>query len=343
MGAVELSVNFSDILEAMKKAKKLCKENRHTDSQGTETGYYISRVNPESFAEAARAFDKALERWIKYNKDSALYEVIDAIYSEVRKFVGILEYYDDKFMTYIELVGEELTVSLNCIDPSDILDGILSLGRASVMFSATLAPLSYFCDLLGGGKRPLCLELASPYDQKNLCVAAVDSVSTRFEDREKSYKKIATCIAAAVSPKAGNYIVYFPSYGYLEKVHEAFVKRYPKVRTIVQKKGMSRSKHIEFIESFKDDENKMRIGFCVLGGSFSEGVDLPGNRLIGSIIVGVGLPGFSSERNIMRDYFENRHENGFEYAYTYPGMNNVLQAAGRVIRREDIVFPVVMY
>lgn len=335
VGAVELSQSFLDMLEAMKKAKKLCRENRHTDSQGIETGYYISRVSPEFFADAAHAFGESLERWIKYNKESALYETVDGVYSEVRKFVGILEYYDDKFMTYIELVGEELSVSLNCIDPSDILDGVLSLGRASVMFSATLAPLSYFCDLLGGGKKSLCLELASPYEQKNLCIAAVDTVSTRFEDREKSYKKIATCIAASISPKAGNYIVYFPSYDYLQKVHEAFVKKYPKVRTIVQKKGMSRAKHTEFIESFKDDENKMRIGFCVLGGSFSEGVDLPGNRLIGSIIVGVGLPGFSSERNIMRDYFENRYENGFEYAYTYPGMNNVLQAAGRVIRREE--------
>ena len=335
LGAAELMQGFADMLDAMKKADKLCKENRHADADGNETGYYISRVNPEFFAIAVRAFGERLEKWIKYNKDSELYEVIDGIYSDVRKFVGILEYYDDKFMTYVELSAGDLTVSLNCIDPSDILDDILSIGRATVMFSATLAPLSYFCDLLGGSKKSLCIELASPYDQNNLCVAAVDTVSTRFEDREKSYKKIATCIAAAVSPKAGNYIVYFPSYGYLEKVHEAFVKKYPKVKTIVQRKGMSRAQHAEFIESFKDDENKMRIGFCVLGGSFSEGVDLPGNRLIGSIIVGVGLPGFSSERNIMRDYFENRYENGFEYAYTYPGMNNVLQAAGRVIRREE--------
>ena len=335
VGAVELSQAFCDAVEMLRKAGELCSENRHTDSQGNETGYYISRVNPEFVASSARAFGEKLENWIKYNKDSDLYETVDAVYTDVRKFVGILEYYDDKFMTYAEISAGDITLSLNCIDPSDILDDILSLGRASVMFSATLAPLSYFCDLLGGGKKSLCLELASPYDCENLCIAAVDTVSTRFEDREKSYKKIATCIAAAVSPKAGNYIVYFPSYGYLEKVHEAFVKKYPKVHTIVQRKGMSRAQHTEFIESFKDDENKMRIGFCVLGGSFSEGVDLPGNRLIGSIIVGVGLPGFSSERNIMRDYFENRYENGFEYAYTYPGMNNVLQAAGRVIRRED--------
>ena len=134
---------------------------------------------------------------------------------------------------------------------------------------------------------------------------------------------------------SGNYIVYFPSYQYLEKVYEVFHKKYPKVNTIVQKKGMFAAEREEFISFFKNDEGRMRIGFCVLGGIFSEGVDLPGSRLIGSVIVGVGLPGFSSERNIMRDYFENRYENGFEYAYTYPGMNSVLQAAGRVIRREE--------
>lgn len=333
--AKALTEGFEKMISALEIARELCRDNIHTDALGNEVGYYISRNNPEFVAESVREFGESLEKWLKHNKDSELYDVINNVYSSVRKFVGILNYYDDKFMTYVELFGGELTLSLNCIDPSDILDGILSLGRASVMFSATLAPLSYFCDLLGGGKKSLCIELASPYVQENLCVAAVDTVSTRFEDREKSYKRIATCIAAAVSPKAGNYIVYFPSYGYLEKVHEAFVKKYPKVRTIVQRKGMSRAQHEEFIMSFKDDENKMRIGFCVLGGSFSEGVDLPGNRLIGSIIVGVGLPGFSSERNIMRDYFENRYENGFEYAYTYPGMNNVLQAAGRVIRREE--------
>lgn len=331
----ELDSPFENAEQMFFRAKELCRENTHTYSDGDEVGYYISRNYPEFIGEAMRSFGERLEKWIKYNKQSEFYEVIDGVYSEIRKFVGILEFYDDKYMTYVEVQHQNVTVSFNCMDPSDILDGILSKGRASVMFSATLAPISYFCDLLGGGKQPLCLDLASPYDPENLCLAAIDSISTRYEDRDKNCKKIATCIAAAVAPKAGNYIVYFPSYGYLEKVHEAFVKKYPKVRTIVQKKGMSRRQHEEFINSFKDDENKMRIGFCVLGGSFSEGVDLPGNRLIGSIIVGVGLPGFSSERNIMRDYFENRYENGFEYAYTYPGMNNILQAAGRVIRTDE--------
>ena len=333
--APELKNGIVGLLDALACAKELCHDNMQSDSLNKETGYYISRNNPHFIADAVSEFSARLEVWLKHNKSSEIYETVNGLYSNLRRFACVLDYYDDKFMTYVEVYGDEVKVMLNCIDPSDIINDILSRGRASVMFSATLTPLSYFRDLLGGNKKSLCLELASPYEQENLCVVALDTVSTRFEDRDKSYKKIATLIAAAVSSKAGNYIAYFPSYAYLENVYEAFIKKYPKVNTVVQKKGMTREEHEEFLDAFKNDENKMRIGFSVLGGSFSEGIDLPGNRLIGSIIVGVGLPGFSSERNIMRDYFENRYENGFDYAYTYPGMNNVLQAAGRVIRRKD--------
>ncbi len=333
--APELKRNIEGLLEALVEARELCRDNMQSDPNNNEMGYYISRNEPKFISDVAVELSARLETWLKHNKSSEIYDVVNGLYSNLRRFACVLDYYDDKFMTYVEVFGDDVKVSLNCIDPSDIIDDVLSTGRAAVMFSATLTPLSYFSDLLGGGKKSLCLELSSPYEQENLCLVAVDSVSTRFEDRDKSYKKIATLIAAAVSAKAGNYIVYFPSYAYLENVYEAFVKKYPKVSTVIQKKGMTREEHEEFLGAFKDDENKMRIGFSVLGGSFAEGIDLPGNRLIGSIIVGVGLPGFSSERNIMRDYFENRYENGFDYAYTYPGMNNVLQAAGRVIRRED--------
>jgi Rad3-related DNA helicase len=156
-----------------------------------------------------------------------------------------------------------------------------------------------------------------------------------METRDRSYRRIATLIAAAISAKAGNYIVYFPSYSYMENVLEHFEARYPKVPHIVQKRGMTHREQEEFLAYFKADEGKMRVGFCVLGGSFSEGVDLPGNRLIGVVVVGVGIPGLSNERNMLRDYYENTRERGFDYAYTFPGMNRVLQAAGRVIRREE--------
>ena len=315
--------------------RRLCRDSLHTDVEGREVGYYVSRNRIEAFSDSVTRLGETLSKWLRAAREHPLYDLVDGYFSAIRKYLCILDYYDDKFMSYVELSGEEIAISLNCMDPSEVLDGCMRRGRASILFSATLTPTSYFSDVLGGGRDAVCVELPSPYEQGNLCLAAVDTVSTRYEDREANCRKIATLIAAAVSPKAGNYIAYFPSYSYLQKVHEAFTKKYPKVKTIVQSRGMTRGEREAFIEAFREDEGKMRIGFCVLGGSFSEGVDLPGSRLIGSIIVGVGLPGFSSERNLMRDYFENRYENGFDYAYTFPGMNSVLQAAGRVIRREE--------
>lgn len=330
----ELYDAFSMLLSAMEGLRELCRETLRREENGNEVGYYISRNRVSDFDEVVTEVERQLSRWLKSNREHPMYDNVRMWSQELRKYVLLLGLYDEKFMTYVELSGGDITISLSCLDPSDVLDSCLDKGRAAIFFSATLTPTAYFSDLLGGGKRQKLLELPSPYDPHNLCVAAVDTVSTRFEDRDKSYKKVASCIAAAVSGRAGNYIVYFPSYSYLEKVYEVFHKKYSKVNTIVQKKGMLAAEREEFISFFKDDEGKMRVGFCVLGGVFSEGVDLPGSRLIGSVIVGVGLPGFSSERNIMRDYFENRYENGFDYAYTYPGMNGVLQAAGRVIRRE---------
>ena len=119
----------------------------------------------------------------------------------------------------------------------------------------------------------------------------------------------------------------------MEEVHKIFSAKYPKVKTLLQKKNMSPSEREAYLAEFQDD-GKLRIGFCVLGGSFSEGIDLPGKRLIGVVVVGVGLPGISDENNIIRDYYEEKCGMGYDYAYTYPGMNSVLQAVGRVIRTE---------
>ena len=130
-------------------------------------------------------------------------------------------------------------------------------------------------------------------------------------------------------------MVYFPSYEYMNNVADLFLKKYPGVRILLQKRHMTREEKEAYLNEFRSRDGLMRVGFCVLGGSFSEGIDLPGNSLIGVVIVGTGIPGISSERNIIRDYFELTRETGYDYAYTYPGMNNVLQAAGRVIRSEN--------
>ena len=319
----------------LRRLSALCTESRVKHEDGTESGYYLNRAPFEKLGEVANATRQSLDVITRTLPDHPLARELAELSAKLRRFVSIGEYYDGRFLTFAALSHGEFTVKQYCLDPAGVLDTAAARARAAVYFSATLTPLEYFADVLGGGKRATTLSLPSPYDPDNLCLTVVPSVSTRFEDRAKSYKRVAAYIAAAVSAKAGNYMVYFPSYDYLEKVQERFAARYPHVTCIVQRQGMTAREREAFLSSFVADEGHLRVGFAVLGGSFSEGVDLPGSRLIGTVIVGVGIPGLSNERNILRDYYENKCEQGYDYAYTYPGMNRVLQAAGRVIRRED--------
>lgn len=326
--------SLDGVLGCFNSLSRLCEDNSRYDHEQNKIGYYIGRQLPQKLSEKISECSKACERWLRYNEDSPAYEAVDGLHSKIREYKVAEEAFGDNYLVFINTKNQDTEILLYCLDPSSLLDSALNRACASVLFSATLTPTDYFADILGGGKRSVSVSFPSPFDPSHLCVAAVDTVSTRYEDREKSYKKIASCIAATASARAGNYIVFLPSYGYMESVAKVFSEKYPKVRTILQKKGMSYRDREEFLDFFEDDK-KLRIGFCVMGGSFSEGIDLPGDRLIGVIIVGVGLPGISNERNIMRDYYEEKCGAGYDYAYTYPGMNSVLQAAGRVIRRDE--------
>jgi Rad3-related DNA helicase len=166
-------------------------------------------------------------------------------------------------------------------------------------------------------------------------VSIVDSVSTRYSERERTAPSVCRAIAAMMSARRGNYMVFCSSFEYLELLSRVFIGKYPKLNTIVQKRDMTPAEKREFLDEFMKDDGKYLIGFCVLGGIYSEGVDLVGDRLIGAAVVGIGMPTLSYEREAMREYFTDKYEAGTEYAYIYPGMNKVFQAAGRVIRTED--------
>ncbi len=314
--------------------RRLCQDNLEKDAEGRERGYYISRNPLEHFCTAVVQVRGELEGWLRVHRGDVLENEVYRLCAVLKKFEVVTEYYDDNFLTFITVEGDVRTIRLICLDPSRILEAKLGRAYASVLFSATLTPTDYFADVLGGGKGAIRLSLPSPFDPSHTCFAAVTGISTRFENRAKSVKRIAAVIAATASGKAGNYIVYFPSYDYMEQVLKVFEERYSAVPTVVQTRGMGQSEREHFLDAFAED-GKLRIGFCVLGGSFSEGVDLPGKRLIGTVIIGMGLPAISNERNILREHYDITRERGYDYAYTYPGMNRVLQAAGRVIRRED--------
>lgn len=314
----------------------ICDSESKLSDDGVRVGYSVGRELPEKLSAALSSFSKKCDSWLKRNTDHAAYLAVEDIAYKIFEYKKITERYGKGYLTFITKNSEDVSLLIYCLDPSNELSCALDRAQASILFSATLTPTDYFADILGGGKRTVSVDFESPFPSENLCVAIADGVSTRYEERERSYKKISSYIAATVSAKAGNYMVFFPSYDYMHEVKKLFTLKYPRVCVIEQTKGMTSAQKEEFIASFKDD-GKLRIAFCVLGGSFSEGIDLPGNRLIGVICIGVGLPGLSSENNIIRDYYEEKNGDmsGYDYAYTYPGMNAILQAVGRVIRTES--------
>ena len=334
---------FTFVEPSFAKLKNLCKDTLIKDDSG-ERGFYISANTYEAFNKSLQSFVLKGNEFLVKNPEHYLADDVSELLFSVKRYLKITELFDSNFRFYVSVYGGDITAKCYCLDPSDLLNLLFLRADSAVLFSATLTPPEYFCSVLGGGKQAKCVSLPSPFDSEKLCVAVADYVNTRFEDREDNAKRFATVIAATVKAKAGNYIAYFPSYKCLEQTYFAFSRKYPNVTTVVQKKSMTVSERQEFLSAFKDDSDKLRVGFCVLGGVFSEGVDLPGSRLIGSIIFGVGLPALSNEKNIIREHYDAKNDEGigYDYAYTFPGMNNVLQAAGRVIRSADDVGIVVL-
>ena len=213
----------------------------------------------------------------------------------------------------------------------------LDKGISTVFFSATLLPLKYYSRMLSTRKENFGMYVESPFEQKNRCLLICRDVSSRYTRRGyEEYHRIASYIARTVWTRKGNYMVFFPSYKFMEDVLEVYENEFSAewVRCISQTSGMNEREKEEFLEEFSASEGTL-VGFCVMGGIFSEGIDLMGEKLIGAIIIGTGLPQIGTEREILRQYYDKKGVNGFDYAYRYPGMNKVLQSAGRVIRTQE--------
>lgn len=257
-------------------------------------------------------------------------EVLD-FYFYLNEYERISEIYQDGYLTTLEKIKDDFIVSLKCIDTSNIFEQLLKRSRSAILFSATLTPIEYYMELLGGGKDALSMHLQSPFDKDNLLLMNQASLSTRYKDREKTKDEIVDFIHEFITSKKGNFFVYFPSYRYLEKIYESYMEKYND-DILLQERFMSSDDRKVFINSFREDSNIKAFG--VLGGIFAEGIDLVGERLIGVCVVSVGMPGLSYERKLIQEYFDEKENKGFDYAFTYPGINKVLQGAGRVIRSE---------
>ena len=321
-----LSRNFNSCNNIMNKVKR-----EHISN----SDFYYQKEEITDIYPPIRKLIKELEQWLIKEKEHQLHKEILELYFELLRFIKISDFYDKRYVTYIEQRGKDVLLKLFCIDTSYLLSETLKRGKAAICFSATLTPLDYYRNILGGDEEDYITRFSSPFSKSNLCLLVGDTISTKYKDREKTYLDIVEYIEEFVSQKKGNYFVFFPSYKYMEEIYICFTNRNPGIITIVQENSMKEKDRENFLNRFHLKQENTMVAFAVLGGIFSEGIDLIGEKLIGATIVGVGLPQICFERNIIREYFQIENGLGYEYAYMYPGMNKVFQAAGRVIRSEN--------
>jgi len=282
----------------------------------------------------ASALDDFLQKPLEF---SGRKEVLD-FYFCVRNFLNISDLVDEHYEIYSEIQEDgRFMLKLFCVDPSLNLQKCIDKGRSTIFFSATLLPIGYYKNLLSAEKENYAIYAKSTFCEEQRLLLFGNDVSTKYTRRnDAEFQKIANYIVKTVHCKKGNYMVFFPSYKLMYQVYDAFLTLDEgRAVSIVQQSGMKEEEREAFLENFEKEYESSFVAFCVMGGIFSEGIDLTNDRLIGAIVVGTGLPQISNEREILKNHYDAISGDGFDYAFRFPGMNKVLQAAGRVIRTTE--------
>lgn len=291
--------------------------------------YLVENELPKVLLELFNALMKFMDEYLsRSNEENS--DLLD-LYFEVNKFISISNFYDNNYKTIYsdELLG--INIKLFCANPSDLIVEKINKSKSTTIFSATLTPLNYYKEIYGSEGEDFIINLKSPFDVKNRLLMICDNISTTYDKRKDTAEDIVEYIKSCVECKSGNYMVFFPSYKYMELVYEKIRDKYEDLNVIIQENNMSEEEKEEFLALFNNDDKETHVGFCVLGSHFSEGIDLTEDKLIGVIVVGVGMPQINIERDIIKEQL-NENNKGFDYAYVYPGMIKVLQAVGRCIR-----------
>ena len=337
---LEIKKTFKNISEGITKALDRCnREFLELRKMCDGPGSYCVLESIESFITQLMRLQGIMKRYLdKHKKFEGREEILD-FYFECLSFLDIYELVDDKYVIYAEYCeSKEFIVKLFCVNPSGNVSACMNQCLSTVFFSATLLPVNYYKELISGNIEDYAVYIDSPFEQKNRIVFAAGDVSSIYKRRNiTEYQKIAEYIRRITACCKGNYLAFFPSYKMMNDIGSILedFSAMDNVRYIYQNSGMDEKDRERFLDEFKENNERTLIGMCVQGGVFSEGIDLKHERLIGSIIVGTGLPQICTERIILDKYYKENGKNGFNYAYRYPGMNKVLQAAGRVIRTDE--------
>ncbi len=284
-------------------------------------------------------FNSLMEKYMEKHKEFENKDVVLDFYFDSLKFMATVDRLDECYEIYCKIDEEgAFNTYLMCINPSGNLKYCMQRAVSTIFFSATLLPVNYYKELLSGNKEDYAMYIDSPFDTANRLMVIGDDVTSRYTRRNQTeYEKIAQYIYQLISAKRGNYMVFFPSYSLLRSVYDAVITMnvFSDIYVICQQNSMTEQAREEFLAQFEETSDRAMVAFCVMGGIFSEGIDLTNDRLIGTVIVGTGLPQVCVERDIIMNYFKDKGFDGFDYAYRFPGMNKVQQAAGRVIRTQQ--------
>lgn len=350
---LSLKKTISPYFQKMEKRLEKC--NRELLLLKRETEGIKKWDSIESFIMALNRLSETMSEYLENHDDSPVRDEVLEFYFEISHFLLMYDGMSDDYVIYTQLGDEgEFVLKLFCVNPSKKLQACMERGVSSILFSATLIPVQYYKKLLGGTQEDYEIYADSSFDTAKRALLIGSDVTSKYTRRnEEEYLKIASYINNIVRERHGNYMVFFPSYSMMETIYGVYQKYFnpfEEVECILQKEYMSEEEREGFLQHFMGNqnldiqekimlpieiENKSLLGFCVMGGIFSEGIDLKQDSLIGVIIVGTGLPLVCPEREILKNYFDEHEGNGFDYAYRYHGMNKVLQAAGRVIRTEE--------
>lgn len=292
--------------------------------------YFYEKESPKELANLLKIYLKESEEILRRGNNFEGYDQILNLYFEVYSFMNIMSLYDENYVTLIRKDGREISIKLFCVNPTKNIKECTNKCHSTIFFSATLSPINYYVSLLGGNDHSYRVRLPYPFKKENL-KTYISPINIRYNYRKQTLPKVCEKIFNFINEKKGNYIVFCPSYDYLNKLFEECNKyEINKFIFQVQNPNMTESEKIDFLYKFR--ENRNLIVLCVIGGMFSEGIDLPGEQLIGTIIIGVGYPKVDVENEIIKDFYGKY---GYDYAYVYPGINKIQQGAGRVIRTEN--------
>lgn len=351
----------------MEKQLEKCNRELLLLKRECETYKIVEYIAP--FVQALNRLVSTIEKFLedREREESPVKKEVLEFYFQVTHFLDIYERMDENYVAYTENESDgSFILKLFCMNPAVNLSECMARGRSSILFSATFLPIQYYKSLLGGTAEDYEAYAKSVFDPEKKALYIGKDVTSKYTRRsELEYRNIAAYIHEIVKNRQGNYMVFLPSHVFLNEVYDAYMNFFceeDKVECLIQEDYMNEQEREEFLDRFRGNDNalcekrvtetelselirmeieyeeaKTLIGFCVMGGIFSEGIDLKNDSLIGAIIVGTGLPQICNEREILKEFFGSRGENGFDYAYRYPGMNKVLQAAGRVIRTAEDV------